>query len=90
MEKRETLDTIWAVPGDLWTEIEPIILELATPRGTGRKRANPRRRLDGIIYRTRSSCHRDRLGVGPRGRIQYPIAMVGRKESTPARSRSAS
>jgi hypothetical protein len=58
MEKRETLDTIWAVPDDRWTGIEPIILELATPRGTGRKRANPRRRLDGIIYRTRSSCHR--------------------------------
>lgn len=61
MEKGETLDTIWEVPDDLWAEIEPIILELDPPKDTGRKRANPRRMLDGIIYRMRTSCHWNHL-----------------------------
>ena len=61
MEKRETLDTIWEVPDDLWEQVEPIIRELDPPKRTGRKRANPRRMLDGVIYRMRSSCQWNRL-----------------------------
>ena len=56
MEKGTILDTIWEVPDDLWEEIEPIILELDSPKPTGRKRANPRQMLNGIIYQMRSSC----------------------------------
>lgn len=61
MEKGETLDTIWEVPDDLWAEIQPLILKLDPPKPTGRKRANPRLMLDGIIYRMRSSCQWNRL-----------------------------
>ena len=61
MGKRETLDTIWEVPDDLWEQIAPLIRELDPPKGTGRKRANPRRMLDGIIYRMRSSCQWNQL-----------------------------
>ena len=61
MGKGETLDTIWEVPDDLWEEIEPLIWELDPPKRTGRKRANPRRMLDGVIYRMRSSCQWNRL-----------------------------
>jgi transposase len=61
MEKGTILDTIWEVPDDLWEEIEPIILELDSPKPTGRKRTNPRQMLNGIIYRMRSSCQWNQL-----------------------------
>lgn len=61
MEKGEKLDTIWAVPDDLWEEIESIIMELDPPKPTGRKRANPRLMLNGIIFRMRSSCQWNHL-----------------------------
>jgi putative transposase len=61
MEKGEQLDTIWEVPDDLWEEIEPIILELDSPKPTGRKRAHPRVMLNDIIYRMRSSCRWNEL-----------------------------
>ena len=56
MEKRETLDTIWEVPDELWEVIWPVILEADPPKPTGRKRADPRKMLDGIIFRLRSGC----------------------------------
>ena len=61
MENSEQLDTIWEVPDDLWEEIEPIIWELDPPRHTGRKRANSRAMLNGIIHRMRSSCQWNQL-----------------------------
>ncbi len=61
MEKGTILDTIWEGPDDLWEEIEPIILELDSPKPTGRKRTNPRQMLNGIIYRMRSSCQWNQL-----------------------------
>jgi putative transposase len=61
MEKGEKLETIWEVPDELWEEIEAIIMELDPPKHTGRKRANPRLMLNGIIYRMRSSCQWNHL-----------------------------
>jgi len=61
MEKRETLDTIWAVPDDLWEEIEALLLALDPPKARGRKRANLRSALDGVIFRMRSGCQWNRL-----------------------------
>jgi putative transposase len=61
VEKGTILDTIWEVPDDLWEEIEPIILELDSPKPTGRKRTNPRQMLNGIVYRMRSSCQWNQL-----------------------------
>ena len=57
-QKRATgprpLPTIWRVPDELWAKIEPILVEYDPPKPTGRKRIDPRRALDGIIYRMRS------------------------------------
>lgn len=61
MDKRSELGTIWEVPDDLWERIEPIIAELDPPKATGRRRADPRQMLDGIIFRLRSGCQWNRL-----------------------------
>lgn len=55
--------TIWRVPDELWAEIEQILEELDPPKGTGRPRVDPRRALDGIIYRLRSGCQWNQLPV---------------------------
>jgi len=61
MEKQETLDTIWEVPDELWEMVEPIIFEMDSPKHTGRKRADPRMMLNGIIYRMRSGTQWNQL-----------------------------
>jgi len=57
----EPLPTIWRVPDDLWAKIEPILAEHDPPKGTGRKRIDQRRALDGIIYRLRSGVQWNQL-----------------------------
>ena len=61
MGKRETLPAIWEIPDGLWEQIHPVILKMDPAKSTGRKRANPRRILDGIIFRLRSGCQWNRL-----------------------------
>ena len=61
MGKDETLATIWEIPDHLWEQIHPVILDMDPPKSTGRKRADPRRMLDGIIFRMRSGCQWNRL-----------------------------
>jgi len=61
MAKQSTLGTIWEVPDELWARIEPVILEVDPPRTRGRKRADPRQMLDGIIFRMRSGCQWNQL-----------------------------
>ena len=61
MGKQETLGTIWEVPDELWERIEPVILETDPPKARGRKRADPRQMLNGIIFRLRSGCQWNRL-----------------------------
>ena len=61
MSKQDALDTIWEVPNDLWEEIEPMIGELDPPKGIGRKREDPRKMLNAIIFRMRSGCQWNRL-----------------------------
>ncbi len=63
--KRDTgekaLPTIWRVPDELWARVEPILAEHDPPKGTGRKRIDQRRALDGIIYRMRSGVQWNEL-----------------------------
>jgi putative transposase len=59
--KQQQLGTIWEIPDDLWQRIEPILLEDAPPKTTGRKRTNWRRALDGILFRLRSGCQWNKL-----------------------------
>lgn len=61
MKKQRTLDTIWEVSDELWERIEPIILQEDPPNARGRKRADPRLMLNGIIFRLRSGCQWNRL-----------------------------
>lgn len=52
----EPLPTIWQVSDDLWRVVEPLLTELDPPKGVGRTRIDPRRALDGILYRVRTGC----------------------------------
>jgi putative transposase len=61
MKKRETLDTIWEVPDELWERIEPIIMEKDPAKSRGRRRADSRQMLNGIIFRLRTGCQWNRL-----------------------------
>ncbi len=55
-KRKQRLPTLWEVPDDLWERIEPLLLSEHPPKGTGRKRVDLRRVLDGIIFRLRTSC----------------------------------
>ena len=61
MSKQDSLETIWEVPDDLWEEIEPLIRELDPSKPTGRKRQNPRKMLNAIIFRMRSGCQWNKI-----------------------------
>ena len=61
MGKQRTLDTIWEVSDELWKEVEPLLLAADPPKSTGRKRADQRQMLNGIIFRLRSGCQWNRL-----------------------------
>jgi putative transposase len=55
--KVKRLKTIWECPDDLWNDvIKPVIDERDPPKATGRKRIDPRRALNGIIYQMRTGC----------------------------------
>jgi len=60
-DQTKALPTIWRVPDDLWTIIQPILAELDPPKKTGRKRIDSRAALDAIIFRLRSGCQWNQL-----------------------------
>lgn len=55
------LPTIWELPDDLWERLNDLINEFDPPKPTGRKRANARRILEGIIFRIRTGCQWNRI-----------------------------
>jgi putative transposase len=55
------LPTIWRVPDDLWAELRPILERYDPPKRRGRKRIDPRRVLDAVIFRLRTGCQWNRL-----------------------------
>jgi putative transposase len=57
----EPLPTIWNCPDDLWALIVPVLDELDPPHKGHRPRADPRKVLDGIIYRFRSGVQWNQL-----------------------------
>ena len=71
MGKQETLETIWEVPDELWERIEPIILEEDPPKARGRKRADPRQMLNGIIFRLRSGLPMEPIAERAWGRQHH-------------------
>lgn len=61
MRKDNEIPTIWEIPDELWVKMEKVLEELTPPKPTGRKRANPRSILNGIIFRARSGCQWNKL-----------------------------
>ena len=53
---RKKLPTIWEVPDELWERIEPILSEFWPRKKEGRRVADWRNALNGIIDRLRSGC----------------------------------
>src|SRR5262245_31946846 len=56
---RKPLGAIWEVPDPLWQRIEPILREFGPKKPTGRRPANWRPVLNGIIFRMRTGCQWD-------------------------------
>jgi hypothetical protein len=52
--KPKPLGTIWEVPDALWEKILPILLEFWPKKPTGRRHADWRAALNGIIFRMRT------------------------------------
>jgi putative transposase len=59
--KSKPLGTIWRIPDALWDRIVPILRDFWPAKPTGRKVANWRRALDGVIFRMRTGCQWDQL-----------------------------
>jgi putative transposase len=69
--KAAPLDTIWEITDDLWERIRPLLEEFWPEKATGRKVANWRQILNGIIFRLRSGCQWDQLPAqfGPKSTV---------------------
>jgi len=69
--RRTPLGTIWEVPEALWRRIEPILREFGPRKATGRRVADWRAALDGIIFRLRSGCQWEKLPrrFGPKSTV---------------------
>jgi putative transposase len=59
--KPQELGVIWEIPDELWERIEPILLEYWPRKPTGRRTADWRKAINGIIFRMRSSCQWNKL-----------------------------
>ena len=68
---RKPSGTIWEVPEPLWQRIEPILREFWPRKPTGRRPANWRLILNGIIFRMRTGCQWDQLPrrFGPKSTV---------------------
>src|SRR3954471_22766306 len=69
--RRHPLGTIWEIPDELWQRIEPILKEYWPKKPTGRRVANWRKMLNGIIFRMRTGCQWDQLPekFGPKSTV---------------------
>lgn len=56
MARQKRMPTLWEVPDDLWGRIEQLINAYDPPAPTGRPPENPRRIIDGLIFRIRTGC----------------------------------
>lgn len=60
-EFQTELDNAWHMPDELWQQIHPLLLEDSPPKRTGRKRADWRRMINGIVYRVQTGCKWNKL-----------------------------
>ena len=70
-QSRKPLGTIWEIPDPLWRRIESILKEFWPKKPTGRRPADWRQILNGIIFRMRSGCQWDQLPrrFGPKSTV---------------------
>jgi Putative transposase of IS4/5 family (DUF4096) len=70
---RKPLGTIWEVPEPLWQPIEPILKQFWPKKRTGRRPANWRQVLKGIIFRMRTGCQWGQLPrrFGPKSTVHH-------------------
>jgi len=61
MTRRKRISTLWQVPDNLWARLAPLINQFDPPRATGRKREDPRKILDALIFRFRTGCQWNQL-----------------------------
>lgn len=59
--KPKKLATIWFISDELWSRIQPFLLEYWPPKRTGCPLSDWRKALNGIIFRMRSGCQWDHL-----------------------------
>lgn len=55
------MGVIWEISDPLWERIEPILLEYWPRKRTGRRTADWRKVINGIIFRMRSGCQWNQL-----------------------------
>jgi putative transposase len=69
--KLRPLPTIWEIPDAMWQKIEPILRDFWPQKPTGRRVANWRKVLNGIIFRMRTGCQWDQLPAkfGPKSTV---------------------
>lgn len=48
--------TLWEVPDELWSRMEPLLNRLDPPAHMGRKRTDRRRGMDGMVFHLRTGC----------------------------------
>src|SRR5262249_17526019 len=69
--KSKPLGTIWEIPDALWERILPVLLKFWPKKPTGRRTANWRAALNGIIFRMRTGCQWEQLPrkFGPKSTV---------------------
>src|SRR3954470_3821709 len=69
--KSKPLGTIWEIPDALWEKILPILREFWPEKPTGRRTADWRAALNGIIFRMRTGCQWEQLPrkFGPKSTV---------------------
>ncbi len=60
-QEQKALHTIWRIPDALWAIVERILMVYDPPKKTGRPRIDPRKALDGLLYRARTGCQWNQL-----------------------------
>jgi len=65
------LGTIWEIPDDLGAKILPLLRQFGPKKPTGRRTANWRAALNGILFRMRTGCQWEQLPrkFGPKSTV---------------------
>src|SRR3954463_10936361 len=91
--KSKPLGTIWELPDALWEKILPVLLEFWPKKRTGRRTADWRAALNGILFRMRPGCQWEQLPrkFGPKSTVpDWLPRPTGSRAGVPAASGNGS